>query len=237
MKDWFYNELNHVGVDYSQKENVNIYDEQMESFRDYEKEVEVFIEKLNPYDTYDKKVVDIGCGTGAFSISASKYFDKIYAVDVSEEMLTTAKNKAITQKIENISFYNSGFLNFQPKEEVDIVFSKWAFHHLPDYWKQIALLNINKMLKKDGIFFLSDVVFAFSPSIENDTNMMLNNLLNEFSKEFVEETKVHIKDEYRTYDWIIEGLIERAGFKIEKSNTKDTLESEYFCRKIKSFNT
>ena len=34
--------------------------------------------------------------------------------------------------------------------------------------------------------------------------------------------------------WHVQGLIERAGFNIEKSNTEDSLASEYFCRKIKS---
>lgn len=38
MKDWIYNEFNHVGVDYSKKDNANIYDDQMEKFRDYKKE-------------------------------------------------------------------------------------------------------------------------------------------------------------------------------------------------------
>ncbi|MDM8566027.1 hypothetical protein QUF74_10285 [Candidatus Halobeggiatoa sp. HSG11] len=46
MKDWFYNEFKHVGVDYSQKDNAHIYDEQMESFRDYENEAKIFVEKL-----------------------------------------------------------------------------------------------------------------------------------------------------------------------------------------------
>ena len=57
----------------------------------------------------------------------------------------------------------------------------------------------------------------------------------DFSKEFVDETKVHIRDEYTTFDWILQGLIERTGFHIEKSNTGDNLANEYFCRKIKSF--
>lgn len=235
MKDWIYDESNHVGVDYSQKDTANIYDDQMEGFRDYENEAKEFLDKLNVSNPKDLTVIDIGCGTGAFSIHASKYLKKIYAVDVSEEMLKIVKSKAKVKGIDNIEFSNSGFLQFQPNEKVDVVFSKWAFHHLPDYWKQAALLNINGMLKPGGILFLSDVVFKFDPDFEKNTDALLDELSKNFSKEFVEETKVHIRDEYSTFDWILQGLIERAGFHIENSNTEDSLASEYFCRKIKSF--
>jgi ubiquinone/menaquinone biosynthesis C-methylase UbiE len=235
MKDWIYDESKHVGVDYSQKDNANIYDDQMESFRDYENEAKIFIDKLGVSEPRNLTAIDIGCGTGAFSIHASKYFKKIYAVDISEEMLKIAKSKAKFNETDNVEFCNSGFLQFQPNAKADVVYSKWAFHHLPDYWKQAALLNMNKMLKPGGILFLSDVVFKFDPDFEKNTGALLDELSKDFSKDFVEETKVHIRDEYSTFDWILQGLIERAGFNIEKSNTENILASEYFCRKIKSF--
>ena len=233
--DWMYDEFSQVGVDYSAKGNVNIYDEQMESFRDYEEETKAFIQKLNVSDPNELTAIDIGCGTGAFSISASKYFKKIHAVDISKEMLNTASKKAITSNIKNIEFHNSGFLQFQPNKQVDIVYTKLAFHHMPDFWKQAALLNMNKMLKPGGIMLLFDVVFKFDPAYEKNTNAMLEEMLKKFSKDFVEETKIHIKDEYSTFDWILKGMIERAGFKIEKTDMEDTFLVEYFCKKVKSF--
>jgi len=60
MKDWFYNEFNHVGVDYSEQKNVEIYDEQMESFRDYDKEAKAFVEKLGASKANEFIVIDIG---------------------------------------------------------------------------------------------------------------------------------------------------------------------------------
>ncbi|NIP43262.1 MAG: hypothetical protein GWN61_11335, partial [candidate division Zixibacteria bacterium] len=70
---------------------------------------------------------------------------------------------------------------------------------------------------------------------EANTDAFLKKLSEDFSKEFVNETKTHIKDEYSTFDWILQGMIERAGFKIERTYTEDILSSEYFCRKNKSF--
>lgn len=233
MKDWFYNEQKHVGVDYSQKENTDIYDAQMESFRDYEKEAKEFVDKLGVEAPETLLLIDIGCGTGAFSVHAARYFKKVFAVDVSEEMLSIAKSKAEAIRLDNIEFYNSGFLHFVSKEEADVVFSKWAFHHLPDYWKQAALININKMLKIGGLFLLTDVIFKYAPDFEENIEQFLQNLSRKHSHDFVEETKVHIREEYSTFDWIIHGLIERAGFEIEAIHAADPLASEYYCRKTR----
>ncbi len=235
MKDWMYNEFNQVGVDYSKTDTANEYDGEMECFRDYEQEVEAFIEKLEIQNPGELSVIDIGCGTGAFSIYASNHFKQIYAVDVSKEMISVASKKAKENNLKNIEFHNSGFLQFHPEEKADIINTKWAFHHLPDFWKQAGLLNMNKMLKLGGVLFMSDVVFKSEPDYEENIDVLISELSNNFSKEFIDEVKIHIRDEYSTFDWVLKGLIERAGFSVEHMNTDDVMESEYICRKVQSF--
>jgi ubiquinone/menaquinone biosynthesis C-methylase UbiE len=231
MKDWMYDEFQHVGVDYAQKGNADTYDPQMEGFRDYEQEARAFVEQLAVAHPEELTTVDLGCGTGAFALPASQYFHHIYAVDVSQEMLHIASSKARSHHIENIEFCHAGFLHFHPPEPVDIVHTKWAFHHLPDYWKQAALFNMNAMLKPGGVLFLSDFVFTFDPDYETTIETLLHELSHNLSQAFVEETKTHIREEYSTFDWILQGLIERTGFVIEHVRTDDRLASEYFCRK------
>lgn len=234
MKDWFYDESRHVGVDYSEKGAASAYDEQMEAFRDYEDEVAKFISKLESLDLDNAIAVDVGCGTGVLPLVAAKYFKKIYAFDVSEEMLRIAKEKSAAKNISNIVFEKAGFLNFNVEEKADFVFSKWALHHLPDYWKQAALLNVNSALKKGGLFFLSDFVFHFDQDFQRKTDALLEDISKNIGVEFVEETKLHIREEYSTFDWILQGMLERAGFRIEYVNARDPLASEYYCRKVAS---
>ena len=235
MKDWMYDESSQVGTDYSIEDVVNDYDAEMEKFRDYDQEAQAFVEQLGVAKTEDLTVIDIGCGTGAFSIHAAQYFNKIIAVDVSPNMLTIADSKAEAKGISNIEFINSGFLQYQPTEQVDIIHTKWVLHHLPDYWKQAALLNMNKMLKPGGVLYISDIIYKFAADYKTYLKNIIAETESKFSAEFVAETKIHIKDEYSTFDWVMEGFIERAGFKIEKSNTEDSLENTFFCRKIQSF--
>jgi putative AdoMet-dependent methyltransferase len=232
MEKWVYNESRHCGVDFSDINHAARYDESHNRFRDYEKEVTYLLGELSLQNTKDLTVIDLGCGTGAFAIHASKYFKKIYAIDVSEAMIQIAKQKIGLQN-NNITFIHSGFLTYKHTEDpVDIVLSSAALHHLPDFWKQIALTRINRMLKMNGLFYLFDIVFQFDP---NEYIQKINSYISDFSKkagsDFKSEVETHIKDEFSTFDWIMRGLITKAGFRIERSRSNDGFSTEYMCIK------
>jgi hypothetical protein len=42
----------------------------------------------------------------------------------------------------------------------------------------------------------------------------------------------HIKDEHSTFSWIMEGMLERAGFKLESRNYKNSFITAYLCTKV-----
>lgn len=64
----------------------------------------VFKEKLFELSGKDKIALDVGCADGRFTLSVAPYFKKIFAIDVSEEMLKSAKRCQEKQKITNVSF-------------------------------------------------------------------------------------------------------------------------------------
>jgi ubiquinone/menaquinone biosynthesis C-methylase UbiE len=234
MNEWTFNEFKHCGVDYSDVSQAAAYDDEHEKFRNFEQEVIDLLKALALDKPEEMTLIDLGCGTGAFSIAAARHFRKIYAVDVAEAMLDCARKKAQEQDITNIEFVNSGFLSYKPEPgSADMVLCKAALHHLPDFWKQTALLNINKMLKPGGIFYLFDIVFHFPPE---EYEEKINGLISHFAKiagpKFREEVETHIRDEYSTFNWIMEGMLERAGFVIDKVVAPDGMLTEYFCRKI-----
>ena len=49
-----------------------------------------------------------------------------------------------------------------------------------------------------------------------------------------QEIETHFRDEFSTFSWIVEGMLQKAGFDIVKrrSSQGGTL-MEYFCRKIR----
>ena len=49
------------------------------------------------------------------------------------------------------------------EDPADVVYSRYALHHLPDFWKVMALHRVRAMLRPGGIFRLWDVAYGFSP--------------------------------------------------------------------------
>ena len=50
-------------------------------------------------------------------------------------------------------------------------------------------------------------------------------------KSMADETVIHIRDEFSTWDWIMKGMLERAGFTIEKFFEIMTHTHAYVCSK------
>ncbi len=238
MTKWIYDEYKHCGVDYSNEKQAENYDTRHQKFRDFKKEFNAMVEFLSLKDTQNYSMIDLGCGTGAALIYAAKIFKKVYGIDVSDVMIKQAKKKAENEKIQNIEFINAGFLTYSHKDEpADLLITKMAFHHLPDFWKQVALFKMNRMLKNGGILYIFDVVFNFDAmEYETKINDWISGLELKAGEKFKEDIETHIKNEYSTFNWILEGMIQKAGFNIEKSRTGDGFITEYHCIKVDEVN-
>ncbi len=234
MTTWMYDEFKHCGVDYSNGRIADTYDEKHNAFRNYKNEFDGLLEFLGLKNTQELTMIDLGCGTGATSIHAMKKFKKVYGIDVSLEMIRQAKKKIPDDNPKNIEFINAGFLSYKHTEApVDLLMTKAAFHHVPDFWKQIALWNMNEMVKMGGILYIFDVVFQLDIK---EFPEKINRWISEFEKnagtEFKTEVETHIRDEYSTFAWVLDGMIRNAGFKIEQFRSKDGFAAEYHCTKV-----
>jgi ubiquinone/menaquinone biosynthesis C-methylase UbiE len=231
LPEWYYNELIQKGTDYENEEEVLSYDRKMASIRNIPKEAETMCKLIDIQP--ENEILEIGCGTGEFSIELSKHCKMVTALDVSQKMLDFAEKKAKSRQRENVRFVNAGFLTFDSDgTKYDAVVTQLVLHHLPDFWKLIALKNINSMLKSGGKFFLKDVVFS-SEIQDFDTyfSQLFRNMPPETDDKVVEEMKLHIKEEYSTFDWTMKGLIEQAGFRIEEYIHKNGFMATYLCVK------
>lgn len=83
------------------------------------------------------KILDIGCGTGNFSIKLAKEGCKVIGIDISEEMLKKARRKAQMMNLD-IEFYKMDLydLKFQDKS-FDAVFSMAAFEFVKEPLKAL----------------------------------------------------------------------------------------------------
>jgi cyclopropane fatty-acyl-phospholipid synthase-like methyltransferase len=107
-------------------------------------------------------LVDLGAGTGTLALAAAAHCRKVVAVDVSAEMVaaTKKKKKAIGLGVANVECVHAGFLSYQRRGvPVDFVYSRNALHHLPEFWKAVALERVSLMLRPGGILRLRDIVW------------------------------------------------------------------------------
>lgn len=95
-------------------------------------------------DLLNSNVLDIGCGTGIISSNLSKYFKKVYGVDVVDNRII--KEGYIFKKVKNekLLFKNKFF---------DVIISNQVIEHVNNPEKHLS--EIYRVMKKDGICYLA----------------------------------------------------------------------------------
>lgn len=229
-RKWLYDEFKQIGTDFSSQETVEAYDQMMQKIRDMKLEAEDIFSRIQIDDS--SSVIEIGCGTSEFALAAAERCARVYAVDISQAMLDYSRRKTEARGVDNIEFIRGGFLTYEHSgEPVDAVVSQIALHHLPDFWKAVALRNVWNMLKDGGRFYLRDTVFACG--LDNYAETFDNWIADsaESAGEMVRSVTGHIREEFSTWDWIMEGLLKQAGFTIESADYHNNLLAIYVCVK------
>lgn len=162
-------------------------------------------------------LVDLGAGTGTFTLAVAPFCRSVVAVDVSSAMLTNLRAKLEHLGSTNVSCVRAGFLTYEhPPGIADVVYSRNALHHLPDFWKAVALERIATMLRPGGILLLRDLVFSFAPGdAASVVEAWLAGAPTAPDEGWTrEELETHLREEYSTFTWLLEAMLERAGFEI-----------------------
>lgn len=227
--EWQFDELKCVGVDYTSPEQVKAYDAMHRKFRNYREEAERIISLLGLGS--ESSVIDMGCGTGAFALNVAESCGNVYAVDISEAMLRHCRCEADEKGLTNIRFCRGGFLTYEHDgDPVDAVVSVAVLHHLPDYWKGVGLRRIAKLLKTGGKFFLFDVVLPVLNDTSGDQmDAWVESIRQQSGDRLAAEAATHLRDEFSTYDWVMEGLLERSGFRIDTKQYDTGFRTTYVC--------
>ncbi|MCF0234972.1 MAG: hypothetical protein HUK22_08365 [Thermoguttaceae bacterium] len=88
--------------------------------------------------------------------------------------------------------------------------------------------KIADFLRPGGVFYLRDVVFTF-PIV--DWREGTQRCLDAMSAAAGKEANAHIAAEFSSFDWIIEGALERVGFEIETKVDDTPFLRAYVARK------
>ena len=221
-RDWYYNERRRIGLDSAV---AAIYDHRDD--RDLRARAALSMLGVKP----GWRVADIGCGSGILACEAALMGAEVDAIDISPAMLALAEIRARDRKVA-IRTQSAGLLSFdyQP-DSYDLIVSEFALHHLPDFWKVVALTRIFAALKPGASFYLRDIVFVSTPdgaerNVEQWADFSIKN--HDFDRDSV---VTHMRDEYSTFGWVIERMLADVGFALTSVDYHAPLHGTYLLRK------
>jgi SAM-dependent methyltransferase len=153
------------------------------------------------------------------------------AVDISPAMLALAKVYSSDRKA-RIRAQSAGLLSFAYEpNSYDLIVSEFTLHHLPDFWKAVAMSRIFAALKPGAHFFMRDIVFVSMPDgAERDIGEWAD--FNIKNHDFARDSVVtHMRDEYSTFGWVMERMLTEVGFTLVSADYHAPLHGTYLLLK------
>lgn len=124
--------------------------EYIEVFKNYENILEEVAMKASG------NVIEFGVGTGNLTERLIKYGNDVYGFEPSVGMRKIAR-----EKLPNIKLIKGDFLTFPiPPKTIESIVSTYAFHHLTDIEKEIAIKHYKDILHSGGKIIFADTVFT-----------------------------------------------------------------------------
>jgi len=112
---------------------------------------------------HDDLVVDLGAGTGLLALRLASRVRELVAVDISERMLERLDDAAIADGVHNVEAVVADLRRLPLDDEsATLVVSNYAFHHLHDTGKELALAEARRILRPGGRLVICDMMFSLS---------------------------------------------------------------------------
>jgi SAM-dependent methyltransferase len=242
--DWVLDETAHAGPEHLDPDFVAGYDRK-QGFPSPEADLDV----LREHGALGPTVVDLGTGSGRFALAAAPHCRRVVAVDVSPAMLAhvragapstrddalSTREGALSTEVgapSTVELVQAGFLSYQHTgAPADAVYTRNALHQLPDFWKGVALDRIARILRPGGVLRLHDLVYDFTPAQAAGVfRQWFEGATTDPAAGYTaEDYAVHIRTEHSTYRWLLEPLLDAAGFDIVDSAFDRRLHGTYTC--------
>ena len=141
------------------KKNKNIYWQRFYKNKKFNKEIN-FPSQFSIFTLSQKQknkvLIEFGCGNGRDASYMCKYYDKIYAFDISERAIKNNKNKF--KKLKNLNFsvcdVTKNFNSINLKKLKKNIYARFFLHTLNDTEIKMFVKLVSKILNKNEKIFL-----------------------------------------------------------------------------------
>lgn len=129
--------------------HAEIYDKEQEEFGFVRiPEWDTALNAIKKIANKNHSVLEIGSGTGRFTLAIAPLVRKVTAVDVSEQMLNCMAQKIVINGTSNVKTIHSNFLETSFDEKFDLIVSFSAIEYLKD--KKAIFAKIADLLVPEG---------------------------------------------------------------------------------------
>jgi SAM-dependent methyltransferase len=180
----------------------------------------------------DATVIDLGAGTGTFTIAAAPVVGTVIAVDISPVMVDVVRHRVDEANADNVRVVEAGLLSYAHVGDAPVVvYCRNVLHHLPDFWKGVALQRIAALLAPNGFLVVRDIVYDFEPELAPARiGEWLAGASDDPSVGYTAEDLVeHLRSEHSTYRSVLDSLLASAGFRIVDARFRRSVYAEYTC--------
>jgi len=180
----------------------------------------------------DAMVVDLGAGTGTFALAAARSAGHVVAVDISPVMVDVVRRRVQESGTDNVTIVQAGLLTYSPVGGAPaVVYCRNVLHHLPDFWKGVALQRIAGFLAPNGVLIVRDIVYDFEPaSAPARIGEWLAGASDDPAVGYTADDLVeHLRSEHSTYRAVLDSLLESAGFRIVDVQFRRSVYASYTC--------
>ncbi len=227
MERWYPDELELAGPEHLNAEFVAGYDrkQQFDPSADVALLAELGIGN-------DATIVDLGAGTGTFAVAAARSVGNVVAVDISPVMVDVLRRRVQESGADNVTIVQAGLLSYSPMGRAPaVVYCRNVLHHLPDFWKGVALQRIAGFMAPNGVLLVRDIVYDFEPaSAPARIGEWLAGASDDPTVGYTAEDLVeHLRSEHSTYRTVLDSLLESAGFRIIDAQFRRSVYASYTC--------
>jgi SAM-dependent methyltransferase len=227
MERWYPDELELAGPEHLDVDFVAGYDRKQQ----FDPSDDVALLRELGVD-HDATVVDLGAGTGTFTVAAAPEVGHVVAVDISPVMVDRLQDRVADSGADNVTVVQAGLLSYAHLGRAPTaVYCRNVLHHLPDFWKGVALQRVAALLAPNGLLLVRDIVYDFEPELAPARiGEWLAGASDDPSVGYTADDLVeHLRSEHSTYRPVLESLLTSAGFRIVDAQYRRSVYASYTC--------